>query len=193
MKVDFHCAVCPMQVIQETLLNTGGATQHMHLQLLPQEKIAGSHNANEALSPGSNTWHFIPISRAKASHMATQGREVRCYHMSKERRTGFSVYSLQEGVRVPLATQGSYVWGEIWVWLVFKVERGWWLWWNVCPQLILCALVCNPPSKHHLQDGYSSLQEYPSYPTVWGLSSKFCSRITSFMKLSIDNLDLYHW
>ncbi|XP_059798066.1 uncharacterized protein LOC132376418 [Balaenoptera ricei] len=50
------------------------------------------------------------------------------------------------------------------------------------------------PIEHPLNAGrrpQTSQKEYPSDDAVLGTSSKLCSRITSFKKLSIDKLDTY--
>ena len=85
----------------------------------------------------------------------------RCHVSGK--RTGLSVHGLHEGIRVPIATKGCYITGEIFVWLLFKMGQTVVLVKYVSTTHTLCSHV-QPNGKYH--SCLNSLKEYPFYYAV---------------------------
>lgn len=90
---------------------------------LKKKRTAESHNGNGLQNFLLKATLDTLFQIFKADHTAIGGRGgMQCCHVSRK-RTGLSVHGLHEGIRVPLATKGYYVPGEIFVWLLFKMGQ----------------------------------------------------------------------
>ena len=122
-----YFSLCPASRAgrQGTLLSTGKTPLNTGIYnfYLKKKRTAESHNGdgvqNFLLKATPDTLFQI----SKADHTATGVRGgMQCCHVSRK-RAGLSVHGPREVIRVPLATKGCYVPGEIFVWLLFKMGQ----------------------------------------------------------------------
>ena len=149
---------------QGTLLSTGETPLNTGIyNFYPKKKrTAGSHNGNGVQNFLLKATPDTLFQISKADHKATWGRGRQCCHVLRK-RTGLSVHGLHEGIRVPLATKGCYVTGEISVCLLFKMGQTVVLVKYVSTTHTSCSRV-QPNGKH--QSCLISLKEYPFYYAV---------------------------